>query len=188
MNENLFPIRKLFKKQLLILVPLSLAGLTNSALAQQATISLSSGSTAPPGTLSINITLEPSGGAQPAALEWTLNYPASAIASVDVAAGASATAAGKSVTCAAAHGSTKCVLFGTNKNILNPGIAATATFHIASGALDSLAPIQVAGVVAADANRTVIPSSASSGVITIIQPALPRVAALPAVHSSQKQP
>ena len=160
---------------------IGLAEMANLAVAQQANISLNSGTAIPGGSISIDLTLTGIGGSQPAALEWTMNYPASDIESVDVTAGANAAAAGKSVTCAVTRGTTKCVVYGANKNVLSLGIAATATFHIASGAPDSQVPIQIVKVAAADANGALIHFSATNGAIMIAQPPSPTKAMLPTI-------
>ena len=185
MNNRVFSNARVCRRVLPILILTCVSAIANSAVDSQAIVSLGSGSSVPGGTTSVNITMMPKGGAQPAALEWTMNYPASDIASIDVVAGASAIAAGKKVSCSAISGRTICVLFGPNKNVLGPGIAATATIHIASGVAHSTAAIQVAGVVAADPNGVVIPSSGSNGAITITHPASAMVPAPPSTQPHQ---
>ena len=56
------------------------------------------GSAVPGGNVTLSLSLAANGGAQPSRLQWTLNYPAADVSSVTVAAGASTSAAGKSVT------------------------------------------------------------------------------------------
>src|SRR5450432_2875323 len=106
-------------------VPIVLLGMASHAFAQQATVSLDSGNRA-----SVDISLTTSGGVQPAGLQWTMNYPISDIATVNVVAGASAGAAGKTVTCNSSSGRTICIVFGMNRAILSDGIVATANFGI----------------------------------------------------------
>src|SRR6266850_7396117 len=89
-----------FWKTIFSLVPCILLGTAASqAMAQQATVSLSSGSGAPGGAVSLSVSLTSSGGAQPSSLQWTMNYPASDVTGVNVTAATSAIAANKSVSC-----------------------------------------------------------------------------------------
>ncbi len=154
MKKNSFSVRAALTTVLFVV---GFAALPVSA--QQATLTLDSATTSPGGSVNLNVSLATTGGAQPAGLQWTMNYPVSDIGTVSVVAGASANAAGKTVTCANNNGSTICVLFGVNTNTVSDGVVATATFGINSGTLDTLAPIQVTGVVVTDMNGNVIPSS-----------------------------
>src|SRR5579862_5473143 len=69
------------------------------ASAQQVALSLGSASALRGKSISLNLSLATSGGAQPTVVQWTIAYPASAVSSVSVTPGAAATAASKSVTC-----------------------------------------------------------------------------------------
>ena len=175
------------KLALLFHVLIAFGVITNPAFAQQTTISLGSVSSSPGGSAAINLSLTTSGGVQPAGLQWTMNYPAADISSVSVVAGASATAAGKSVTCSSSSGSTMCILFGVNTNVLGSGVAATATFNVSAGAPDPVASIQLTGVMASDANGTVIPSSGAGGTITILQP-LPTISGISCAPATVNAP
>ena len=176
------------KLALLFHVLIALGVITQPVFAQQTTISLGSSSSSPGGSAAINLTLTTSGGVQPAGIQWTMNYPAADISSVNVVAGASATAAGKSVTCSSSSGSTMCILFGLNSNVVGSGVAATATFNISGATKDSLATIQIAGVMASDANGTVIPSSGTGGAISIAQPVAPTLSGISCTQSNVNAP
>src|SRR4051794_9360199 len=63
------------------------------------TLSSAAGSAGTTVSLPLSVT---STNAQPAALQWTLSYAASNVASIDVSAGPAAVAAGKSVSCQSA--------------------------------------------------------------------------------------
>src|SRR5579871_580778 len=63
------------------------------ALSSQLT--LSSASASPGGTVALNLSLASLGGATPSALEWTVNYPSSAVTAVSATIGPAGTAAGK---------------------------------------------------------------------------------------------
>src|SRR5207245_8688674 len=98
-------------KRILSLMPWILLGTAASpAVAQQATVSLGSGSAVPGGTVILGVSLTTSGGAQPAALQWTMTYSASDVTGVNVTAGISAIAASKSVSCSSKAGSPICVV------------------------------------------------------------------------------
>jgi len=137
------------------------------AMAQQVALSLGSGSAIPGRSVSLNLSLTTSGGAQPTALQWIIAYPASAVSSVSVTPGAAATAASKNVTCSSRTGSTICVVFGENDSALSNGVLATATLNIAAGTTVSSAPIQVASVAAIAAADSSIPTSATGRLIAI---------------------
>lgn len=137
------------------------------ALAQQATLSLGSGSTAQGGSASLALGMTTSGGEQPASVQWTLTYPATDITSVTVAAGTSDSAASKSLTCSSTPGSTICVTYGMNNTVIADGNLATATFVVAPGAPDTAATIQVTGINISSPAGIAVPGSASNGAITI---------------------
>src|SRR5436190_8876854 len=67
-------------------------------------LSLTPGSASPGASVTLNLSLI-AASAQPAGLQWTLQYPAPDITSITAVAGSSATAAGKAITCAGASGS-----------------------------------------------------------------------------------
>ena len=160
-----------------LLVGLILLSITlTPANAQQVAISLGSGISVPGGTLAMDVSLTTSGGAQPAVFQWTMSYSAADIASVSVTDGPTATAAGKSILCSSTPGSTVCVAYGVNQNIISDGVAATATFSIASGALDTSAPVQVTGVSASAPAATGISALGTGATISISQTSQPPVA------------
>jgi len=149
--------------------------------AQQVALAVGSGSAAPGASITVPITLTTSGSAQPAALQWTMGYSASDISGVTVTAGASATAASKSVTCfSASSTTTNCVAYGVNENILTGGTLASATFTIASGSLDTSTAIQLSGLMATDAmgDLNAISASGTAGTITIPQAVGPTLGGL----------
>ena len=137
------------------------------ALAQQATLSLGSGSTAQGGSASLALGMTTTGGEQPASVQWTMTYPATDITSVTVTAGSSDTAASKSLTCSSTPGSTICVTYGMNNTVIADGNLATATFVVAPGAPDTAATIQVTGVSVSSPAGLSVPGTASNGALTI---------------------
>jgi hypothetical protein len=140
--------------------------LPSIALGKAVSLSIGSGWAKPGWTVDLPITL--SGGAQPAALQWSFSYSKD-ITGVTVVAGAAAKAAGKGITCS---GNT-CLLFGSNTTILTDGVVATATFQVAAKPSSTIVGIVVNGVVAAEANGSSISASGGSGKITLTGAAPP---------------
>src|ERR1700722_14023996 len=165
--------------QLLITTFLLVFAASSTMLAQQVTLAVGSGSASPGTSVTVPITMTTSGGSVPAGVQWTMGYSSSDISSVSVVAGASSTAAGKSVNCSSTSTSTICVAYGMNENIIASGTVASATITIASGALDTSAPIQISGVMGTVlTGSTSIATSGTGGIITIPQPTQPTLSGL----------
>src|SRR5438876_4258553 len=96
-----------FKKNICLAPWILLAAAASPLVAQQATVSLGSGSGAPGGTVSLTVSLA-AVTTQPGTLQWTMSYP-SDITSVTVGPGNSALAANTSFSCTSTPGSTICV-------------------------------------------------------------------------------
>jgi hypothetical protein len=127
------------------------------------TLSVGSGWAKPGWSVDLPVTL--SGGAQPAALQWTFNFSKD-VTSVTVVAGASIKASGKTLNCS---GNT-CLVFGVNNATLADGVVATATFQLAAKPSASVIEITINGVVAAEANGSSITASGGTGKITLPSP------------------
>ncbi len=139
------------------------------ASAQQVALSLGSASALRGKSISLNLSLATSGGAQPTVLQWTMAYPPSAVSSVSVTPGAAATAASKSVTCSSGTGKTMCIVFGIGDDALGNGVLATATLNLAAGTAVASAPVQLASVAAISATDSSIPTSAIGRLIATRQ-------------------
>lgn len=139
------------------------------AHAQTANLTLGSGAGAPGSSVALNLVLA-AGGTQPTALQWTLQYSPTDISGVTASIGATATAAGKSLTCTNASGSAICVIFGLNQSIIGDGTVAQFTFTIAPGTASPSTAIQVAQVVLSDSTGSSIAAAPTGGTITLIQP------------------
>lgn len=124
------------------------------------TLSVGSGWAKPGWTIDLPVTL--SGGAQPAALQWTFSFSKDII-SVTVVAGPSIKASGKTLNCS---GNT-CLVFGVNTPTLADGVLATATFQLAAKPSVSVIEVTINGVVAAEANGSPITASGGTGKITL---------------------
>jgi uncharacterized protein (TIGR03437 family) len=137
------------------------------ATAQQVALSLGSASAIRGKSVSLDLSLATSGGAQPTALQWTMAYPASAVSSVSVTPGAAATAASKNVTCSNGTGKTMCIVFGVGDDTVGNGVLATATLNLVAGTAVTSAPVQVASVAAINVSDSVIPASGTGRLIAI---------------------
>lgn len=166
MHTSLRFLDSSFSKRVRIAGLCLLLAMTASQAAAQVTVAAGTGSAAAGGTVALAISLT-SSGASPAATQWTIGYPAATISSVTVAAGASASAAGKALTCAGGGGVITCVAYGINQNAIGAGILATATFTVAATAQAASLAIQVSGVVAVSAGGSAISASGLAGGITV---------------------
>lgn len=102
--------------------------------AQGDALSLSSGSGAAGSNVALNLSLASPTGSEPAAVEFSVNYPSDQMASFTAVAGSAATAAGKSLTCS---GQT-CLLYGLNNQILQNGVVAVLSFQTTANASGNL--------------------------------------------------
>jgi hypothetical protein len=85
------------------------------------------------GTISIDLTLSSPAGSEPAAIQWTVGFPASDVMWASVVPGPAAVSAGKSITCAIDFGAYTCVASGTNATIITNGVVASVTLTLAPG-------------------------------------------------------
>jgi hypothetical protein len=158
-----------------IVLGLSLLLLGSSAYGQTV-LSLASGSGAPGGSVSLNLSLSATGGSQPAALEWGLSYAPANITAVSFTAGQALTAAGKTLSCNMASGSAMCVASGMNATAIGSGVVAVVTVTLSAGSGPSL-PLTLGSLMASLADGTGLPVSGTSGTIAV-QTALPTVSGL----------
>ena len=135
-----------------------------TAYGQSDVLALSSGSTSPGGTVSLNLSLTSPSGYQPAGLQWTLTYPPSNITNITAADGTAATAANKAIFCAGGAGSYTCLLTGLNPDIVQNGVVAVLTMTMSANATNST--IGVANVVSTSTTGLSIPATATGGTIT----------------------
>jgi hypothetical protein len=134
---------------------------------QSAALSLSPGSGNAGSTINLNLSLNAS-GAQPAALQWTLNYVPTDISAVTVTATGAATAASKSIVCNPTTGSLSCVLFGMNSTVMANGVIGTVAVTISPAASSTSSVIQITNNSASSSAGITIPSSAAGTTIGII--------------------
>jgi len=141
-------------------------GCSKIAAGQSVTLSLGVGQEAVDGSVVVPINLASLGGAQAAAVQWSLSYPAD-VTGVTFTVGTAATDAGKSLAC---NGNT-CLIYGINTNTISDGIVATATLQISSNPSTFTIPIQITGTVAATPAGDSIPAAGVPG-LALLLPAL----------------
>ena len=117
------------------------------------------------GSASITIN-SPSSSSDPAALEWTLTYSASALSSMKLTAGAALTAAGKSLSCTNGTGQVRCIIWGANDTLIPNGILAAVNFAVSLSAPASSA-LGLAGLTAVNAAAKTLAATASGATLTI---------------------
>src|ERR1022692_1362799 len=144
------------------LVAFFMSGAT--AFCQSDALALSSGATTPGGTVSLNLSLSSPSGSQPAGIEWIFVYLPSDIFAISASAGAAATAAGKSLSCAGSPGSYLCLLTGLNGNVVQNGVVAVLTVTLS--AASSGATISVTNALSASTAGSAIQTTATGGTIT----------------------
>ena len=145
-------------------------------LRAQSSLTLASSTATAGSTVPLNLSLSSPTGGEPAALQWTLSYPTASVTGVSVAAGASVTAAGKSVSCASGTGTYTCIVSGLNANIIADGVVAVISVTLSATA--STIPIGVSNAAGASLVGVAIPVSATGSTITIPQPVALTVSSL----------
>jgi trimeric autotransporter adhesin len=151
--------------------------LCEPALAQVSSLSLSSATSNPGGTVALSLSFSAS-VTSPAGLEWTLAYPSGQISAMSVLAGPVATAAGKTIYCASATGLVTCLLAGpTNANTMASGVAATVLLTLAPTA--GTTAITIINPIGVDAIGNGLTVSAVTNAIVIV-PTISSLACSPA--------
>jgi hypothetical protein len=105
----------------------------NVSFGQTHSLILSSGSTTPDGTVSLNLNLTSTNGRIPVGIQWTLTYSPSDVTAISVTAGPAATAAGKTLSCFASLGTYTCLASGMNTTAISNGAVAYVDLTIAAG-------------------------------------------------------
>jgi hypothetical protein len=145
--------------RLLPLVALLIPGLN-----AQICLTLSSAASTPGESASLELSLDSSRETAPAALQWTLQYPPSAIRSLTVDDGPALTAASKTVMCTPNAAGYTCLAVGANARSIANGVIAKITAVLAPDT--ATAVIQVVNPLAASADGYFIPIVGRSGDIT----------------------
>src|SRR6266852_1085631 len=139
-------------------------------------LSLLSGTSTQGSLLSLNVVLNSVAGSEPAALQWTINYPASNISSILIAPGPQATSASKSLTCRNIYGSESCLLSGLNTNRIPNGVVAVATLQLSPSTVGVPPGIELIKALGVSSFNASIPVATTTS-ITVATP-IPQVKAL----------
>ena len=141
-----------------------LAFLVQSLYAQTMCLSLSSAAVAPDGTAALELSLKSSPEIpQPASLQWSFRFPSSAISIVTVNDGPAATAADKTVFCAASGTTYTCLAVGANAKTIANGVIARITVELALDA--AAAAIRIGNPIGASTDGYFIPISSVAGTV-----------------------
>jgi len=140
------------------------SSLAASAQGDLLSLSPASGSS---GIISLNLSLRSSGGQPPAAIQWTLAFSSDDFSAIQATAGPSATAAGKSVSCAGTSAAYTCVVVGLNANTIPDGVLAVISLTVSASTMDTRSFVQLENPVAATPSGASIPISAAGTAVTI---------------------
>jgi hypothetical protein len=147
-----------------------LAILVSTCAFGQISMSLSSGSGAPGTGVVLNLSMSDPNNTQPASLQWVMTYSTVDFSGVVVAAGASATAASKTLSCNTAAGTSTCILYGMNETPIASGVVATVTLTISGSTPDTSSNLQLTSGMASTGTGGLITSTNSGSTVTIVQP------------------
>jgi len=133
----------------------------------QVSLALSSATVQPGSATTLNLTATSGGTAS--AIEWTLVTTAD-VTSVQTAAGPSASAAGKTLSC----NNKICLLAGTNMNVIPDGVIATVRLTLSPSATEGSEAVQLTNITASSPKGDMMSiASATAGTLNVtVQPVL----------------
>jgi len=137
--------------------------------AQPVALMLSSGTAVAGSSVTLSLSLA-SNAELPAAVQWTLAYSTADFTSPTIAAGPSANAASKQLSCRNTTGSATCILWGLDTTGVPSGVVATVTLPI-NHTTDSSSQVQLTGGAAAGPAGLSL-GTATTGSTVTIQPGL----------------
>lgn len=138
--------------------------LTATVLASGSDLVLGSAVVAPGGSTSLSLNLT-SSGTSLAAVQWAFSYSPVQLTGVSVITGPASAAAGKTLSCLSASGTTTCLVSGLNGNAIGTGTVAFLNATLAPGA--SAASVQITRALASDnGGNGVALTNVSGGIIS----------------------
>ena len=138
---------------------------------QTTSLTLSSGTTALSGTVTLPLNLTvPSGNSNPVALQWVVSYAPGDVVSLNIAAGSVLTASAKTLSCNAISGFTTCLATGMNSNSIGDGTVAVITVTLATSTSGPSVPVSIVNTLGVLAGGTAATVSGVGGTITVQQP------------------
>lgn len=151
--------------------PLAIAAmLASTCVFGQITMSLSAGSGSPGAAVVLNLSMSDPNNTQPSGLQWVMTYSTVDFSGVAVAAGASATAASKTLSCNNVAGTSTCVLYGMNETPIASGVVATVTLTVSATTPDTSSNVQLSSGMASSGTGGLITSTNTGSTVTIVQP------------------
>ncbi len=148
-----------------VLFCLLMASYMTKGLHAQTCLRLSRAKVNPGDGVSFELSLDWLSGEHPVAVQWTFQYPAESIRSLTVDDGPALAAARKTVLCSGSASAYRCLLVGTNSNVVPSGVVARVT---AATAGTRTAQILVNDPLGASADGTPVPVYTESGAITVV--------------------
>jgi hypothetical protein len=134
------------------------------AFAQNATLSLSSGSAAPGATVPLNISLAGT-GTLPVSTEWNLSFSTTDFSEVNV----TSAATNKSISCQYGTGTATCMLWGLNDTPMASGVVATVSLTVSASTKDTSSLVQLTNGISASSTATADSTLTTNGTVTILQ-------------------
>jgi uncharacterized protein (TIGR03437 family) len=139
----------------------------SSSLYSQTTLQLSAGSGVPSGTASLLLSINSPAGQEPASVQWTINYPPSAVAGLAVVAGSSSLNAGKTISCFGGTNFYNCIAEGVNSNIIANGTLATVSIALTPGVPMGITSIGLSNALGASPIAASIPVFTTAGSVNV---------------------
>lgn len=127
------------------------------------TLSLSSATSGPGGTVTLTLSIASTGGDLPTQVQWVFSHTSDVTLS-GVAIGAAATAASKTLS----QAGNLCLVWGVNTTPIADGVLATAIFRVSAFPSGDSTTIDIDSIVVSDADANALTGVGVSGVITII--------------------
>jgi hypothetical protein len=134
---------------------------------ESVSLTVSSGTAAPAGIVTLDMNLNNNRGARPATVKWTFAYMPSDISQLSVAASQQTTSAGKRVDCRDAPGKTTCIVWGLNGDPVQSGLLARATVTLSSNTDASSTIVSLADATAVSSEAKPITTVASGATIRV---------------------
>ncbi len=136
----------------------------------QVYLTLTPGTGSPTTSATISLSFGTNGTAL-AGLQWSIVFPSNQLTAISATAGTAATTSGKTLSCASAPGSLRCVLNGLNQNSIGAGVV--ANIQLAPAAEIIRPTISLSGPVGVDSIGDQVPAAALAG-LAIQTTALPK--------------
>ncbi len=163
-------------KVFLLIVSIFLVNIERTSIvfaADAASLSLNTATTNPGGSVNLNLSIDVSQvSTNVAGVQWDLLFNSGDITNVTAANGAVATAAGKTTSCnMVSAGDFRCLVYGTNANIISSGVLSILTFTVSNSVTNTSIPIQLSAAISSDADGYPVVTNTANSSITVNIPA-----------------